>query len=56
MIAELEFFSGHRHIEPDQVGLARLFPVLTILCAQHLKRLPLPLLEIQTPHPSFRLF
>ena len=34
MIAKLEDFSGHCHIAPDQLGLERLFPVWTILCAQ----------------------
>ena len=34
MIAKMECFSDHCHIAPDQLGLARLFPVWTILCAQ----------------------
>ena len=33
--AKLECFSGHCHIAPAQLGLVWLFPVWTILCAQH---------------------
>ena len=52
MIAKLECFLGHCHIPTDWLGLALLFPVWTILCAQ----LCLPLLFLEIPNPRLLNF